>query len=107
MAKRKKCPIGKRKIGNKCISVKKIPAHKWDADIGMESPGWYNERYINRKNKKEIIISAIGEHEGGNSPTSPHIVGFYSKDGQPVGYQQEFKNRAKARKYAKSYMNKN
>ena len=76
----------------------------WKKDEGMESPGWYNISFTNKKNGKEIVLSnSSDKYEGTNHANSQWTVGLDF----PEGEQINFPNKTKALAYAKSYMRKN
>lgn len=72
---------------------------------GMESPGWYNIAYQNKKRKQEILIS----EEGGESDGSGDWGwGLYDDEGQPIGSQTwGFKTKHLAKRDAIRWMRKN
>lgn len=70
---------------------------------GMESPAWYNIVFKNKKNKREIILSNSGKHEGSNVANDEWTMGTYTSNNEPID-QKQFSHKSKALAYAKQYM---
>ena len=76
----------------------------WKRFEGMESPGWYNVTFTNKKIGRIIVLSNSGEHEGENYPNEEWTFGINGLDGQPIEDQIQFSSKSKALAYAKRYM---